>query len=93
MATSAFVFGTRRKNLAVASVGGKTTFPLFDLLSVKNVDITFLCHCKIPAIVWVALGYDSAVFAILLCFVCGAVIYGINRRYLKKRRRGIVLPL
>ena len=93
MATSAFVFGTRRKDSAVASVGGKTAFPLFDLFSVKGVDITFLCHCKIPAIVWVALGNDSTVFAIILCFVCGAVIYGINRRYLKKKRIATVLPV
>jgi hypothetical protein len=93
MAISAFVFRTRRQNLAVDEAKGKWTFPLFSLLSVIGVNITFLCHCKIPAIGRPTLGSDSLLLAILLSILSATVIYGIRHHYSKKRRIGIGLAL
>ena len=89
MTISDFIFATRSKDLAVA--GGKTLFPLFDLLSVKGMSITFFCHCRMSARVLGALGYDPIFLAILLSFLCAAVIYGIKHHYFRKR--GIDLGL
>ena len=86
MAISAFAFRTtKRKDLAAAAVGGKTAFLLFDLLSVKGMSITLFCRCRMPAKGWAALGFDPILFAILLAFLCAAVIYGIKHHYLTKR--------
>ena len=84
MAISAFVFRTKRKDLAVAA-GKKTAFPLLDLLSVKGMSITLFCRCRIPAKSWVALGSDPILLAIVLALLCAAVIYAIKHHYLKKR--------
>ena len=72
---------------------GRWAFILFSLLSVIGVNITLLCHCKMPAIGRPTLGSDSLLLAILLSILSAAVIYGIRHHYSKKRGIGIGLAL